>query len=594
MIEVTGVSEEGIAGLVSVLQLSDIQDGKYILRKSKKYNGTYIAVSQRADDKGNLIVANEPWIGEKVEDSYATFRNEDSHVVDAVWSGYTDTVNNKWSADDVPELTVTLGVWSADGSGSESKHFDDTFGIKNILVYSWKNIEENPVISEDTLNSNVEILVKEGQGLSADKQTYTFTVRYPAVERLDQSIVTDCTQRSAYCTQVLGAREVTVLGNAEISYESTHPEIASVDVRTGEITAHEPGTTEIIVKSAQTDMYKAAEVRYTLTVDHADAITPTVVENLTYNANPQALVNAGSTPEGKIMYKVGDRDWQEEVPTATDAGTYIVYYKAVRGEGHGETEATALEVTIAKKKISATITPNGGTYNGEIVPATVVLNGLDGIEQPEVTLTYQGTAYDGTQVNTTEVPKLAGTYTVTATVSNPNYSLEVYGATATFIVQRAGIKDVQVILENTLKYTGEAQTQKIKIMLNGQEVPADAYEITGNTATEAGTYTMTITAKENSNFTGSLTWTYTIEAVKDDGKKDDGKKDDGKSDNGKTDNGKQDNGNKNNPKQDDKGTQNSVKTGDTFNALPAVLILCISFAAVLMAFAIKRNMFRRK
>ena len=107
---------------------------------------------------------------------------------------------------------------------------------------------------------------------------------------------------------------------------------------------------------------------------------------------------------------------------------------------------------------------------------------------------------------------------------------------------------------------------------------------------------MTITAKENSNFTGSLTWTYTIEAVKDDGKKDDGKKDDGKSDNGKTDNGKQDNDNKNNPKQDDKGTQNqnSVKTGDTFNALPAVLILCISFAAVLMAFAIKRNMFRRK
>ena len=596
VIEVTGVSEEGIAGLVSVLQLSDTQDGKYILRKSKKYNGTYIAVSQRADDKGNLIVANEPWIGEKVEDSYATFRNEDSHVVDAVWSGYTDTVNNKWSADDVPELTVTLGVWSADGSGSESKHFDDTFGIKNILVYSWENIEENPVISEDTLNSNVEILVKEGQGLSADKQTYTFTVRYPAVERLDQSIVTDCTQRSAYCTQVLGAREVTVLGNAEISYESTHPEIASVDVRTGEITAHEPGTTEIIVKSAQTDMYKAAEVRYTLTVDHADVIAPTVVENLTYNANPQALVNAGSTPEGKIMYKVGDRDWQEEVPTATDAGTYIVYYKAVRGEGHGETEATALEVTIAKKKILATITPNGGTYNGEIVPATVVLNGLDGIEQPEVTLTYQGTAYDGTQVNTTEVPKLAGTYTVTATVSNPNYSLEVYGATATFIVQRAGIKDVQVILENTLKYTGEAQTQKIKIMLNGQEVPADAYEITGNTATEAGTYTMTITAKENSNFTGSLTWTYTIEAVKDDGKKDDGKKDDGKSDNGKTDNGKQDNGNKNNPKQDDKGTQNqnSVKTGDTFNALPAVLILCISFAAVLMAFAIKRNMFRRK
>lgn len=51
-----------------------------------------------------------------------------------------------------------------------------------------------------------------------------------------------------------------------------------------------------------------------------------------------------------MMYKVGDGEWSEEIPEATEAGEYTVSYKVVRAEGHGETDVQQLKVTIAPAK----------------------------------------------------------------------------------------------------------------------------------------------------------------------------------------------------------------------------------------------------
>lgn len=106
------------------------------MKVSKQYNGTYITITQRVTSGGKLLIANEPFIGEAVEDSYATMRNEDCSVKTAVWSGYSHAAGSKWAAGDVPELTITLKVWSSDGTGVESKHFDETFRAQDIKVYS--------------------------------------------------------------------------------------------------------------------------------------------------------------------------------------------------------------------------------------------------------------------------------------------------------------------------------------------------------------------------------------------------------------------------------------------------------------------------
>ena len=92
-------------------------------------------------------------------------------------------------------------------------------------------------------------------------------------------------------------------------------------------------------------------------------------------------------------------------------------------------------MTIVAKKVKVSITPNGGKEGADIIPASASLEGAAEGDSLNVILTYTGTANDGTKVDGTEVPKLAGNYTVTATIADNNYSLEPEGTTAAFVVE---------------------------------------------------------------------------------------------------------------------------------------------------------------
>ena len=99
-------------------------------------------------------------------------------------------------------------------------------------------------------------------------------------------------------------------------------------------------------------------------------------------------------------------------------------------------QQTSTTADINPKEITVTITPNGGIYEGTITPATAKLNGLVGKDDPAIILTYTGTANDGTPADG-KVPSKAGTYTVTASINDSNYSLKEEGRSAKFIVEKA-------------------------------------------------------------------------------------------------------------------------------------------------------------
>jgi len=84
-----------------------------------------------------------------------------------------------------------------------------------------------------------------------------------------------------------------------------------------------------------------------------------------YNGSPQALVNAGTAKGGTMMYKLGNGSWSSSIPTATNAGTYTVYYKAA-GSNSNYTESAegSVQVTITKADgfIESTLT----TYNTNV------------------------------------------------------------------------------------------------------------------------------------------------------------------------------------------------------------------------------------
>ena len=84
------------------------------------------------------------------------------------------------------------------------------------------------------------------------------------------------------------------------------------------------------------------------------ATAPTEVGSLTYTGVPQALVTKGNTSCGTLQYSLAkDGEFSTEIPTATDAGTYSVYYKVVgEGEYADKDDFEPVSVTIGKADYS--------------------------------------------------------------------------------------------------------------------------------------------------------------------------------------------------------------------------------------------------
>lgn len=148
------------------------------------------------------------------------------------------------------------------------------------------------------------------------------------------------------------------------------------------------------------------------------------------------------------------------------AGTYEATATKVSNQNYKLPEDVTTSYTIKPKDITVTITPNGGTYGEKITGATAKLNDVESGDHPEVTLTYTGTGYDGTEVNGTEVPSHAGKYTVTASIADKNYNLTGTN-TAEFVVKGAdaGLKVKEV---NDKKYGDQGFKLEVSHKGNGK------------------------------------------------------------------------------------------------------------------------------
>ena len=169
-------------------------------------------------------------------------------------------------------------------------------------------------------------------------------------------------------------------------------------------------------------------------------------------------------------------------------------------------QQTSTTADISPKEITVKITPNGGTYEGTITPATAVLDGLVGEDDPEIILTYAGKANDGTAADG-KVPSKAGTYTVTASVKDGNYSLKEDGSSAEFTIKRAD-PQLSVSAVKDKKYGEEAF--KLEVSNKGDGVKSYASSddkvvtVDNNgvvTIIGTGTATLTVSLAESANYT---------------------------------------------------------------------------------------------
>ena len=134
------------------------------------------------------------------------------------------------------------------------------------------------------------------------------------------------------------------------------------------------GSYFVKAKVVATANYDGAEKTAEFKIARAKAVLttkPTAVANLVYTGDALNLITAGVVDGGSMQYKLGvDGIWSSEIPTATNAGEYTVYYKVLGDDSHSDLiddETQQFTVTIAKAdaQVTAPTAKTGLTYNGE-------------------------------------------------------------------------------------------------------------------------------------------------------------------------------------------------------------------------------------
>ena len=103
------------------------------------------------------------------------------------------------------------------------------------------------------------------------------------------------------------------------------------------------------------------EKEFTIAKATPAVTAPTAYENLTYNGSAQALVNAGNTDFGTLLYSLDGQNYSDDIPTATNAGTYTIYYKVEGSDNWDAVDAATVEATIAN--YAASLADNADNTN---------------------------------------------------------------------------------------------------------------------------------------------------------------------------------------------------------------------------------------
>lgn len=238
---------------------------------------------------------------------------------------------------------------------------------------------------------------------------------------------------------------------------------------------------------------------------------PTAVENLVYTGDALNLITAGVVDGGTMQYKLGvDGIWSSEIPTATNAGEYTVYYKVLGDDSHSDLiddEKQQLTVTIAKAdaQVTAPTAKTGLTYNGESQALIVAGSALG------ATIEYK--LGDGEWMTDIPMATDAGEYTVVyRAVAAANYN--VVDTEQQLIVTIARVADsIDFSLDNVTVRCGDPVPELTATSTSGTAVTF-TYSDNGNdyytkdhlsdfTFTYGTTYYVKATVADSTNYTGT-------------------------------------------------------------------------------------------
>ena len=173
------------------------------------------------------------------------------------------------------------------------------------------------------------------------------------------------------------------------------------------------GTVTVVIKSTN-----YADITLTVNVNATDKLVPIVTaptaNALTYNGTEQALVTAGKTTGGTMLYRLDDSKWSEQIPTAKNVGKYTVWYKVQGNAEYADVAEQSLTVTVSDRPSGGGGASGGG--GGGAAPAPTPAD-ADVITVKEDTKDNT-TSKPGAETDTTTTTKTTVKNTTTETTKN--------------------------------------------------------------------------------------------------------------------------------------------------------------------------------
>ena len=410
---------------------------------------------------------------------------------DAVVAGDVDVISGTPTSFDEANRTLTLNLKSSLTKDDASKTASVTLGLKvnnyettNPGVEGIANKEEKLFI----LKLTVKIIEKEDAGLEVfgipETMVYGDTVRAGSPD-------------GYYYTVKKEGK------NATFSAMISDTAVVAFDDDNG-LVAKGVGTAKITVEYDSDTTYDKEEFTIevtpkplTATVSHDPITYGDAAPEDGYTVEFDGLVNGDNITD----YTVGT-----EYTAGKPAGTYKI--TCALGDSIKNYTLEAKDVTgelvVKPKQLTAedvTVTVLGETpvYDGsEKKPAVEVKYGETTLAAADYTVSYSK------NVN-------AGVDTATVTVTSTDDSSYKFTATKNFTIAQAPISGAVIDDIADVTYDTKAHTPEVTVTFNGSPLTDADYTVSyGEDCINAGTVTVTVTAKENGNFTGMKTTTFEI------------------------------------------------------------------------------------
>lgn len=243
----------------------------------------------------------------------------------------------------------------------------------------------------------------------------------------------------------------------------------------------------------------------------SDVTAAPAANSLTYNGTAQTLLTPGTATGGTMVYRLGENgDFSAQIPSATNAGGYTVYYKVAGDANHNDTDPQSVTVTIGKAAVTVTAESKSSRVGKDLQPLTFTyapeLFAEDAFNGALATTADKDTVkdYPITQGSLTlgdnyQITFIAGTYSVLAKLPQ-----------ASFRFAESAVEKTYGDGDFTLAATGEAENSAVTYSSSDETIAT--VDAAGTVQIhKAGTVTITAVASETAeHLEGRVSYTLTV------------------------------------------------------------------------------------